>query len=311
MYKRVLIILLCLSFLAAACSAASSQSAPDYAYTGGDGAYVAESEAAYEESTRDFDDSGVSSQPQVAEQERLVIKNADMSISVDEPLSTMEAMLLMAEEMGGFVVSSNLYYTTLESGLEVPRANVTIRIPAERLNEAIERIESGAGRVLSKNVSGEDVTQDYTDLKSRLRNLEEAEAQLQNIMDGAKDTEDVLNVYNQLVYIREQIEVIKGRITYYEQSAAFSSINLDILADAAVQPLTIGGWEPVGVAKQAVQALINTLKGLANAAIWLTLYVLPVLVVLSIPLWLLWFGFRRWRARRRNVSARVGKPNQE
>ena len=51
-------------------------------------------------------------------------------------------------------------------------------------------------------------TAEYTDLQSRLRNLEAAEAQLVNIMDGATKTEDVLSVFNQLVYIREQIQKV-------------------------------------------------------------------------------------------------------
>ena len=79
-------------------------------------------------------------------------------------------------------------------------------------------------------------------------NLEEAEAQLQEIMDGAVRTEDVLNVHNQLVFVREQIEVIQGQIQYFEQSAAFSMISIELVADAAVQPLNIGGWQPAGVA---------------------------------------------------------------
>ena len=56
------------------------------------------------------------------------------------------------------------------------------------------------------------MTSDYTDLQSRLRNLEDAEEQLRTIMDSAFNTEDVLTVYNRLVEVREQIEVIKGQI---------------------------------------------------------------------------------------------------
>ncbi|HNB52486.1 MAG TPA: hypothetical protein PK530_11105, partial [Anaerolineales bacterium] len=73
-----------------------------------------------------------------------------------------------------------------------------------------------------------------------------------------------------------------------------------LLADAAVQPLTIGGWEPAGVAKDAIQALINTLQGIADGTIWLALYLLPVALVLFIPLWLVWLGIKRWRKSRRN-----------
>jgi hypothetical protein len=231
--------------------------------------------------------------------ERIVIKNATLSIAVQNPAENLDAVTALADEFGGFVVSSNLYNTTLASGVEVPQANITLRVPAEHLDEALARIKSGAGEILSENVSGQDVTREYTDLQSRLKNLQEAEAQLQLIMDEAFRTEDVINVFNQLTYYREQIEIVKGQIQYYETSAAFSAITVDILADAAVQPLTIGGWEPAGVAKDAIQALINTLQGLVDVTIWLALYILPVALVLLIPLRLIWVAIKRWRKSRR------------
>jgi hypothetical protein len=91
------------------------------------------------------------------------------------------------------------------------------------------------------------VTSEYTDLESRLGNLEAAEEQLTRIMESAVKTEDVLNVYNQLVQTREQIEVIKGQMKYYEQSAAMSAVSVELIPNEAVQPLSIGGWQPVGV----------------------------------------------------------------
>jgi len=232
--------------------------------------------------------------------ERIVIKNASLSIAVQNSVENLDAIAALADEFGGFVVNSNLYNTTLANGVEVPQGSITIRVPADRLDEALDRIKSGAGRILSENVSGQDVTREYTDLQSRLRNLEEAEVQLQAIMDEAYRTEDVINVFNQLTYYREQIEIVKGQIQYYEQSAAFSAISVEVLADAAIQPITIGGWQPEGVAREAIQSLVNTLQGLANAGIWLALYVLPVLIIIFIPLRLIWAAMKRWRASRRS-----------
>jgi hypothetical protein len=213
----------------------------------------------------------------------------------------------MAEEMGGFVVSSNLYMTALENGEEVPRGVVTIRVPSERFNEAIAQIETGATEVRAKDESGQDVTQEYTDLESQLRNLEAAEAQLMVIMEDANRTEDVINVFNQLTQVRGEIEIIKGRMQYLEQSSAFSAITVDLIADAAAQPLSIGGWQPVGVAKSAIQALINTLEFLAELAIWIVLLVLPVLIILALPIiFVIWLIRRR---RRRKAVQQPSEPN--
>ncbi|MFQ5617063.1 MAG: DUF4349 domain-containing protein [Anaerolineales bacterium] len=298
MIKRIILTILILGAVITACSPSfAPSSAPEPLARNDTGGGFAPAEQPPFESEEKQIDQDIDDSTTNTGGERIVIKNANMSIVVSDPVQTMETITNMAEEMGGFVVSSNLYYVTLENGVEVPQANVTFRVPAERLTEAISQIESGAGRILSKNVSGKDVTQEYTDMQSRLRNLQAAETQLQGIMDEAKDTEDVLNVYNRLVGIREQIEVIQGRIRYFEQSATFSSISLDILADEAVQPLTIGGWQPVGVAKDAIQALINTLKGIANTAIWIVLFIIPVAIVIYVPLNLIWRGVKRWRSR--------------
>ncbi len=215
--------------------------------------------------------------------ERIVIKDADLTIVVESPPDILERIIHMAEEMGGYVVSANLYQSRLDNGQEVPRGSITIRVPAERLNDAINQIESTSDREpLSKNISSQDVTREYTDLQSRVRNLEEAETQLREIMSSAHKTEDVLAVYNQLVQVREQIEIIKGQIQYYEQSAALSAISVDLLADEAVQPLTIGGWQPIGVAKDAIQTLINALKFIATGLIWIALFILPVVFLLAL-----------------------------
>ena len=237
--------------------------------------------------------------------ERIVIKDADITIVVENPPDVLDTIVRMAEDMGGYVVSANLYQSRLDNGREVPRGAITIRVPAERLNDTLDQIESASDREpLSKNISSQDVTREYTDLQSRLRNLEEAEAQLREIMASAHKTEDVLAVYNQLVQVREQIEVIKGQIQYYEQSAALSAISVDLLADEAVQPLSIGDWEPIGVAKDAIQALINALKFVAKALIWIVLFILPVVILLAliflVPLVLV---VKAMRKRRRSRQA--------
>ena len=219
--------------------------------------------------------------------DRLVIQNANISLAVTDPGESMDKIAALAQEFGGFVVSKNLYQQTLDSGIKVPRASITIRVPAEKLNEALDQIKMESDQdPINESSDSQDVTSEYTDLRSRLRNLENTEIQLNRIMEEAVNTEDILAVYNRLVDIREQIEVTKGRIQYFEQSAALSAISVELMADEAIQPLTVGGWQPQGVAKTAVQALINTMKFLANALIWIIIYLLPVLLVLYIVFFL-------------------------
>ncbi|MDH5506908.1 MAG: DUF4349 domain-containing protein [Anaerolineae bacterium] len=232
--------------------------------------------------------------------ERIVIKNADLSVAVADPTESMSTIIAMAEDMGGFVVSSYVYQNRLANGEDVPQANVTVRVPAERLQEALDTIKEGASQVLSENQSGQDVTSQFTDLQSRLRNLEDAEAQLREIMASATKTEDVMMVYRDLNQVRQEIEMIKGQMKYYEQSAALSAISVNLIADAALQPIKIGGWEPKGVAKEAVEDLVRALQSIANFLIRFAIFGLPQLVIFGVFVWVVWKGFKRLRKRSQN-----------
>jgi hypothetical protein len=229
-------------------------------------------------------------QDSAAVEQRIVLMNADLSIVVDNPGNAMNTIAKMANDMGGFVVNSQLTKVLTSNGNEVPQATITVRVPAEKLTAAMDQIKAlvkdSQNDILSENVTGQDVTKEYTDLKSQLLNLQQAEQQLQKIMDSATKTQDVLDVYNQLVQVRQQIDVLQGQIQYYDQSSRLSAISVTIQAAESVAPLTIGGWQPVGTARNAVQALVNSLKFLANAGIWIVIYILPMLIALALPIWL-------------------------
>lgn len=289
MLKRVAFVLVIISVLLSGCAAAASQSpieapsiAPDLqrqtisseagnAPSPGKSAYAADQSA--------------------ATVDRLVIKNATLSIAVDDPLKSMDNISRMADALGGFVVTADMYQQTLGNDVKVPQVSMTIRVPVERLAEALTTIKKETTQpVISENESSQDVTAEYTDLNSRLTNLQAAEKQLQEIMASATKTEDVLSVYSQLVSVREQIELIKGQMKYYEQSAALSSISIQLIPNAAVQPITIAGWQPKGVAKQALQSLINTLQSLADFGIRLAILYVPTLLVIFVPIGLVIWG---------------------
>ena len=301
MNKRLIFLILIMALGLAACSASVDEAAPMEMPVAMEEVYV--------ELARETSGSGYAPQADMASApipsttvERLVIKNASLTIAVDDPEASMERISALAEELDGYVVSAYMYQTTLESGVKVPQASISIRIPAERLEEVVATVKAETTQpVISENINSQDVTAEYVDLGSRLANLEAAEVELQRIMEEAVRTEDVLAVYQQLTYYREQIEVIRGQMKYYEDSARLSMVSVELVANAAVQPLTIGSWQPAGVAKSAVQALIDTAKFLANAGIWIVIFVLPVaLLIFGPPALIVWLILRQ-RAKRRKA----------
>lgn len=242
--------------------------------------------------------------------ERIVIKNANLSIVVADPAQAMDTIVKMAEDLGGFVVNSYLYKTYTDTGLEVPAAEVTVRVPADSLTSSLDKIKAlvsdPSKDILNETVTGEDVTREYTDLKSRLRNQENAAEQLQKIMDEAYKTEEVLQVYNELVRVQEEIEILKGQIKYYDEASRLSAVTVSIQAQEAIEPLSIGQWQPQGIARDALQALINALKFIGSALIWIIIFIIPVLAILFIPIWLVIRFFIR-----RSKKQKAKQPVQE
>ena len=288
MLKKIAFVLIILSLLLVGCAAANSSNAPMEAPSPLIERQAVESVSG---ASTAFDKSAYSEGESATSVDRLVIKNASLSIAVDDPLKSKDNISYMAEALGGFVVSADVYQQTLSNGSKVPQVAMTIRVPAEKMDEALATIKNETNQpILSENESSQDVTADYTDLNSRLVNLQAAEAQLQKIMDSAVKTEDVLSVYSQLVSVREQIEVIKGQMQYYERSAAMSSISIQLTANAAMQPITIAGWQPKGVAKEALQSLIHALQSLADFGIRAGILYIPILLVIFVPLGLIAWG---------------------
>lgn len=246
---------------------------------------------------------------EAAQQERLVIKNADLRIIVDDPKAKMDEIVSLAKSLGGYVVSSNIYQTYADNGSEVPEGNISIRVPAEKLDAALAQIKAEVVEVDSENVSGEDVTDQYVDLQSRLKAKKAAEEKMLEIMAQAKTTEETLAVYSQLQIIQSDIEVLTGQINYYERSAAMSSISINVIASEKSKPIEIGGWKLGETASKSVQNLINYLQGFTRFIINLIILVLPVLVTIFLPFYLIFIGIRA--IVRRNRKKKVSKITPE
>jgi hypothetical protein len=136
---------------------------------------------------------------------------------------------------------------------------------------------------LNENISGQDVTREYTDLKSRLKNQEDAAEALRKIMDEARRTEDVLQVYQELNRVTEQIEVLKGQIRYYDESSRLSAISVRIQSKEAVTPIYGCGLDPTGVARDALQALVDILQVIVDASIWIVIVLPAVGLLILVP----------------------------
>jgi hypothetical protein len=245
---------------------------------------------------------GVNQQRQVIDtQERLIVRNASLNLTLADPAAKIDEIEALAAELGGWVVSANLNTSGMGDEQRVTSANINIRVEAARLDEALDRIKTGVDVVNAESVTGEDVTAQYVDMRSRVANLEAAEQQLQTILEGARRTEDVLAVFDQLTRIRGEIESLRGQMQYFEQASSFSAIQVQLIATPITPPIEVGGWRPLDTVSGAAQALVNVLQGGANLLIILTVFALPLLLIVGLPLWFIVRTLRR-RAGRRTAA---------
>jgi hypothetical protein len=233
-------------------------------------------------------------------QERMIIRTVDMELIVQDTAASLESVHALVAEFDGYIASSQSWHEE-----DVLAAQLTIRVPEADLETVIERLHT-LGRVESENQSGEDVTDQYVNLEARLKNLELAEQELQELLETRQETgktEDILEVYRELVNIRGQIEQIKGQMQNLENLTALATISLTLTPDALTQPVVIGRWQPQGTARDATRALIKAVQFLINASIWIVILGIPMLIILATPFVVLALIVRAWRRRKRRRTA--------
>ncbi|MGA7194119.1 MAG: DUF4349 domain-containing protein [Anaerolineales bacterium] len=237
--------------------------------------------------------SGTGSDVTAPDTQRLVVQTAELTIVVQDVKTRVAQIEQMAKTMGGRLVSENIGNTYAPDGTEQADAQIIIRVPQDQLDVALNQIKQNTVDVQNETQTGEDITSQYVDLQSQLTAKEAAANQLTLIMQNATKTQDVLDVYQQLQQVDSDIDVLKGQIQYDQQAAQLSAITVHVVAEETIKPIQVGGWKPQGVARDAIQNLIYFWQGFVSFLIWFFLYLLPVLISIAIPVFIL-FLIVRW-----------------
>lgn len=217
--------------------------------------------------------------PPVETEDRLIVEESSMSLVVSEVQETADKVIDRAKQAGGFMVSSSLTHPE-----EAPFATVVIRVPAEKFRDILAFFRTLAVKVSSEKILGTDVTDQYVDIKARLVTLERTKAKFEEIMDQAVEIQDILQVQRELINLQSQIDSLKGREKYLEQTAKLAKITVYLSSDEFALPYTPAQpFRPTVIFKMAVRSLILTLRGLATRLIWIAVYSviwLPILLII-------------------------------
>lgn len=211
-------------------------------------------------------------------EDRVVIGESALSLVASDVSKTADEVVSYAEKEGGFLVSSEI-----TSPEESPVATVTVRVPSKKLRTAIEYLKTLAVKVASENIIGVDVTEEFEDLDSRIDTLERTIDQFEVIKAKATKIADLVSITQQIITLREEIDVLKGQKKFITDSAAFPKITVSLATDEFALPYQPPeGFRPGVIFKQAVRALLAGVYSVAGALIWVGVY-----AVVAIPLLLI------------------------
>lgn len=213
-----------------------------------------------------------------ASKDRLVITETYMSLVVKDVPNSLSQIQQKAEGLGGFLINSHL-----SKPEESASGTISIRVPKEKLSEALAAFRSYGLRVVDENVSGRDVTDQYEDIDAKLETLNKTRVKFEEILNKAVSVQDILTVQRELVSLQSQIDYLKGQQQYLSKSAELSKITIYLSTDEFSLPYAPKeAWRPNVILKQAVRALVINFRKVGTAFIWIAVFTplwLPVLII--------------------------------
>ncbi|MBT2683561.1 DUF4349 domain-containing protein [Bacillus sp. ISL-37] len=210
--------------------------------------------------------------------QRMVIYNAEMDIRVDNFEKARNALEQKAKAYNGYIVqsNSNRYDGEQQSG------TMTFRIPQEHFNAFLNDAEGLSVQVNNRHVSGQDVTEEYVDLESRLKSKKAVEERLLDFMKQAQKTEDLLKISSDLADVQEQIEQIAGRKKFLENQTALSTVTITLQENEVPVPKidndSLNTWQKI---KKQFADNINILLAAGSGIIVFLIGNLPILMIVG------------------------------
>lgn len=279
--KKMTAILVTLCMLAALLAGCGGASKSTQAF---DAAAAAPAEAAngayYDMESAKSEDGGLTGDTDstVLPEGRKWIITVNMSAETEDLDALMEALNGKISGLGGYVEDQDSYNGSMYSSRRYRSASLTVRIPAERVDEFTEEM-SGIANVVSTNLSREDITLSYVATESRVKALQTEEARLLELMEQAETMADLLEIESRLTDVRYELENRASQLRLYDNQVDYATIYLSIDEVQEYTPVE----EPT-VWERISGGFVSSIKGVGNGLLDLLVWVLaksPYLVILG------------------------------
>ena len=279
--KKMTAILVTLCMLAALLAGCGGASKSTQAF---DAAAAAPAEAAngayYDMESAKSEDGGLTGDTDstVLAEGRKWIITVNMSAETEDLDALMEALNGKISGLGGYVEDQDSYNGSMYSSRRYRSASLTVRIPAQRVDEFTEEM-SGIANVVSTNLSREDITLSYVATESRVKALQTEEARLLELMEQAETMADLLEIESRLTDVRYELENRASQLRLYDNQVDYATIYLSIDEVQEYTPVE----EPT-VWERISGGFVSSVKGVGNGLLDLLVWVLaksPYLVILG------------------------------
>lgn len=224
------------------------------------------------------------SDPAAESAARQMIASATVRVAVPDPAATAERVETLAGELGGRVDSLSVNAETEYSG---ESAQLTVRVPADRIDEAMDRLAE-LGTLVERGVSGQDVTEVHVDLEARLASLRGSLARFEALRDQAGSTAELIEAERALAERQAEIDGLQAQLDSLTGQIELASIWVSLETPGSVpSPQPAPFW-------QAILSGFASMGTVFFGAIALIGFLLPWAALLLVVV-LLWRGIARAR----------------
>lgn len=201
--------------------------------------------------------------------ERKITRKASLVMVVSNVNDSYNVIQSIVKENGGYIQNADIHTS---DGLV--RSTLILRVPAAKLEEILPDLEL-LGQVEGKNISGQDVTEEYYDTAARKVNLESQEKRLLELYNKAETVKDLLEIENELTRVRGEIESLQGRLNVLDNLISMATITVELRAPGSISTgATLK--EPLGTRLKAAWRMgVNGLVNLSESLIVLVVVLLP------------------------------------
>ena len=208
-------------------------------------------------------------------------------------------------ELEGYVESRNVYNGSQYGGKRYRSAELTLRIPADKLDQFISQVSEKAN-IVSNRETAEDITLTYVATESRVNALRTEQTRLMELLAEAKNMGDLLQIEDRLTQVRAELEKLESQLLVYENMVDYGTVYLTV---REVTEYTVVD-EPETVWERIKAGFVQSLKDLGDFFVELFVFVvvgLPYFVILGVVLTAV---ILLWRLARKKKKAKKENPEE-